>query len=464
MASIRKRNNTYTIRVFCGYDSNHRQISKYMTYKPEPGMTAKQIEKEVQRQATLFEERCRRGQVLDENITFAEFAETWLADKEKDLRPKTFDRYKSMLPRINAAIGHMKLCHIQPPHLRAFYKNLGESGIRQDTKFKCNISVDDYLRENSLSTAELCRRSGISNTTMISIRKGNNVNQANAEKLAAALKMPLQELFTPVGKGEKTLSDVTILHHHRLISVILHTAVLWGVLYSNPCDRTEPPKAVHKEARYIEESDVSNLFELLNDVDIMHRTLVRLLAFSGMRRGEILGLKWSDLNFSSGMLSIRRSLQYSAERGLYEGRTKNKSSERDIRLSSTVLQDLRKYKVWQLEQQLMLGDQWQNTGYMFTNDFGNPLHPDTVSSWFSGFIKKHPEIPPISLHSLRHTNATLQLAAGVPITTVAKRLGHTTPTTTGNVYAHAIRSADDNAAELLEDIMIGNKDNNCNAG
>ena len=92
MASIRKRNNTYTIRVFCGYDSNHKQISKYMTYKPEPGMTAKQIEKEVQRQATLFEERCRRGQVLDENITFAEFAETWLADKEKDLRPKTFDR------------------------------------------------------------------------------------------------------------------------------------------------------------------------------------------------------------------------------------------------------------------------------------------------------------------------------------------------------------------------------------
>ena len=93
---------------------------------------------------------------------------------------------------------------------------------------------------------------------------------------------------------------------------------------------------------------------------------------------------------------------------MYEGRTKNKSSERDIRLSSTVLQDLRKYKVWQLEQQLMLGDQWQNTGYMFTNDFGNPLHPDTVSSWFSGFIKKHPEIPPISLHSLRHPYVKLK--------------------------------------------------------
>lgn len=456
MATIRKRNNTYTIRVFCGYDSNHKQISKYMTYKPEPGMTAKQIEKEVQRQAALFEERCRRGQVLDENIRFSEFAEIWLADKENDLRPKTFDIYKSMLPRINAAIGHMKLSHIQPPHLRAFYKNLGEGGIRQDTKFKCNISIDEYLRENSLSTAELCRRSGISNTTMISIRKGNNVNQQNAEKLAAALEMPLTELFTPIGKGEKTLSDVTILHHHRLISVILHTAVLWGVLYSNPCERTEPPKAAHKEAKYIDDKEIAILFNLLEDVDITHRTLIRLLAFSGMRRGEILGLKWSDLKFDSGILSIRRSLQYSPERGLYEDQTKNKSSERDIKLSLTALNDLRRYKVWQLEQQILLGDQWKNTDYIFVNDFGAPLHPDTVSSWFSKFIKKHPEIPSISLHSLRHTNATLQLAAGVPITTVAKRLGHTTPTTTGNVYAHAIRSSDDNAAEMLEDIMIGN--------
>ena len=67
--------------------------------------------------------------------------------------------------------------------MRAFYANLAESGVRLDTKYTCNISIDDYLRENELTTAELCRRSGISNTTMISIRKGNNVNQQNAEKL-----------------------------------------------------------------------------------------------------------------------------------------------------------------------------------------------------------------------------------------------------------------------------------------
>ena len=98
-----------------------------------------------------------------------------------------------------------------------------------------------------------------------------------------------------------------------------------------------------------------------------------------------------------------------------------------------------------------------NTGFIFTNNTGKPLHPDTVSSWFSDFIKAHKELPPISLHSLRHTNATLQIAGGVPLTTVAKRLGHADTVTTSRIYAHAIKSADEAAAETLEDILSPDK-------
>ena len=115
LATIEKRNNSYRFIVSCGYDMTGKQIRKTMTWKPEPNMTAKQIEKEVQRQATLFEERCLKGQVLDENIRFAEFAEIWLKDRKNDLRPRTYARYESLIPRINAAIGHIKLCKIQPP-------------------------------------------------------------------------------------------------------------------------------------------------------------------------------------------------------------------------------------------------------------------------------------------------------------------------------------------------------------
>ncbi len=155
MPTIRKRNNSYEISVSCGYDINNKQIRRTMTYKPEPNMTAKQIEKEVQRQAVLFEEQCKSGQALNNNIKFADFAEIWFSDRKKDLRPKTYERYKSMLPRINAAIGHMKLSKIQPQHLRAFYKNLSEGGLRLDTKYKCKINLDEYMQENNITTAAL---------------------------------------------------------------------------------------------------------------------------------------------------------------------------------------------------------------------------------------------------------------------------------------------------------------------
>lgn len=454
MPTIQKRKNSYLISVSCGYDLTGKQIRKTMTYKPDSGMTEKQIEKEVQRQAALFEERCLRGQVLDENMRFSEFAALWFADRKSDLRPRTYARYESMLPRINAAIGHIKLCRLQPTNLRAFYANLGEGGIRQDTKYKCKISVDNYLKEHRMSTAELCRRSDISNTTMVSIRKGNNINQTNAQKLCKALEMSLTDIFEPVGGANKALSGTTIQHYHRLISTIMHTAVEWGIIFSNPCDRTKTPKAEIKEAKYIDEAQANLLMQELEKADETHRTIIRLLLFTGMRRGEVLGLKWSDVDFDRGTLKICRTLQYLPERGIFVDKTKNKSSEREIRLSKIAVGDLHRHKVAQLEYRLSVGTHWIGTeDFVFTNDEGKPLKPDSVSSWFAKFIKARPELPQITLHSLRHTNATLQLAAGVPITTVAKRLGHSNAATTGRIYAHAIQSADDNAAEKLDDIF-----------
>ncbi len=137
MATIRKRNNSYEISVSNGYDINGKQIKKYMTWKPAPGMTEKKAEKEAKRQAMLFEEKVMNGTYLDGSIKFADFAEQWFNDYAKtNLRATTLKRYESMMPRINAAMGHMKLEKIQPQHLLSFYKNLAEEGIREDMKYK----------------------------------------------------------------------------------------------------------------------------------------------------------------------------------------------------------------------------------------------------------------------------------------------------------------------------------------
>lgn len=100
----------------------------------------------------------------------------------------------------------------------------------------------------------------------------------------------------------------------------------------------------------------------------------------------------------------------------------------------------------------MLGDQWHNSEYVFTNEIGEVIHPDSLSSWFHRFILTT-DLPPIHLHSLRHTNATLYIANGVAVTTVAGQLGHSTPSTTANIYAHSIQSAQAAAADMMDDLL-----------
>lgn len=453
MATIEKRGDSYRITVSCGVDVSGKQIRRRMTYKPESGMTAKQIDKEVQRQAVLFEEQCAKGLVMDGAIRFKDFAEDWFRHKKNDLRPRTYARYADMLPRINAAIGHMRLDRIQPQHLLAFYENLSEGNIRLDTKYTCTADIGEYLTQHGLSKAAFAKACGIPASTVSTVIKSNRCSRATAENICKGLGVSLPEAFQPID-GAKPLSQKTVLHHHRLISSILSTAVEWGVLFSNPCDRTKPPRVERKEPKYLDEVQAAALLDLLEQERTDYKTMIRLLLFTGLRRGELLGLKWSDVDFDRSVLQVCRTTQYLPDKGVYEDETKNATSNRVIKLSKTAANDLKAYKVYQLEQRLKVGDRWHDAGYIFTSSEGNPLHPDTLTGWFSAFIKAHADtLPPVTIHSLRHTNATLQIAGGVPLTTVAKRLGHADTVTTSKIYAHAIKSADEAAAETLENLL-----------
>lgn len=229
MATIKQRNNgSYQITVSCGYDMNGRQIRRTMTYTPEKGMTARQIDKEVQTQAVLFEEKCAQGLVMDGRMKFADFATEWMKHKKVELRPKTYATYENLLIRINAAIGHMRIDRIQPRHLLSFYENLAEGGVRADTKYKCLIDLDAYMKEHKLSKAAVSRSGNTAESNILSVTKGNHCTRKTAEGIAEGLALPLREVFSPIGT-DKPLSSKTILHYHRLISSILNTAVEWAI-------------------------------------------------------------------------------------------------------------------------------------------------------------------------------------------------------------------------------------------
>ena len=452
MATIQKRGDTYRITVSCGYNLNGKQIRRTMTWTPEPGMTRRQIEKEIDRQAVLFEERCRTGQVLDGNIKFADFAERWFKDyAEKQLRPTTVARYHVLMPRINAAIGHIRLDKLQPHHLMQFYNNLAETGVREDTRYQSTVDFKALLKSRGMTKREFAKQANLSVYVLDSMTRGNKVSATSAHKIASTLKLPLNKVFRPA-EGKDTLAVSTILHHHRLISSMLSTAVKWQLIFSNPCSRVVLPKNKRKEAVYLDEDQAAQLPQALEGESLQHQVIVKMLLYTGMRRGELCGLEWKDIDFERAVISVRRSSLYLSGKGVFEDETKNETSERCMKVSDDVIAMLRIWRAEQAKERLRLGDQWQDNDRLFTAWNGAPIRPDVITAWFHKFVTKN-GLPPIHVHSLRHTNATLLIAAGTNLTTVAARLGHANTTTTSKIYAHAIKSADQAAAEALRDIL-----------
>lgn len=453
MASTTKRGDTYTIRVSLGYDNSGKQLQKFTTWKPAPGMSEKQIEKELERQKVLFEEKCRSGRLLDSSIKFADFAEYWLSEyAEKQLRPSTVAGYKLMLQRIIPAIGHIRLEKLQPNHLMELYSNLQEGGIRADITLTPKVNFREYLKSHKMTQAELSKKAGVSSWVVTSVVGGKNVANSSANKIASAFGTPVDNLFSPAGGDEKPLSAMTVLHHHRLISSILEKAVKWQVIFSNPCERVEAPKVEKKEARYLDEKQAAELLSCLQSEPLKYRTMITLLLYSGMRRGELCGLEWSDIDFKEDLVDINKSSLYVTGKGTIEDTTKTFSSKRVIKLPAPVMELLTEYKREQTFERFRLGDKWENSNKNFTQWNGKPIYPGTVTSWFVDFIKRN-NLPSVSVHSLRHTNATLLIANGTDLRTVSKRLGHSNMTTTGNIYTHAIQTADERAAEALGDIL-----------
>ncbi|MEE1137551.1 MAG: tyrosine-type recombinase/integrase [Acutalibacteraceae bacterium] len=452
MATIVKRGNTYTIRVSAGYDINGKKMLHNMTWKPAPNMTPKQIEKELNRQVVMFEEKIKSGLFIGSDVRFADFAERWMNDyAKKQLRAKTIAQYESLLPRINEAMGHLKIEKIQPHHLLSFYNNLSEKGIRLDTKYRCIVDFKAIVKSYKLTFKALAEKAGIAEQTLTIVAKGNNVSLRTATAISSALGIKLEKLFEAT-EEEKTLSGKTLQHYHRLISSIMSTAVQWQIISSNPCQRVKPPKAERKEAVYLDETQAFELLRCLENEPITYRALFTLILYSGMRRGEACGLEWSDIDLDNGIVDINKSSLYLPEKGIYDDDTKNTTSRRVIRIPAPAVDELKSLKLFQMQERLKLGEQWHNTNKVFTAWNGKPIHPDTVSGWFKKFVERH-NLPPIHVHSLRHTNATLLIFNGADLKTVSHRLGHADITTTGNIYTHAIKTADERATDILTDIF-----------
>lgn len=479
MASIEKRGeNTYRIVVSAGYGVNGKKLRKKKTVTLDPSLTDRQAEKQIKKLAAEFERQVETGQYLDGGkITLQEFAERWMQDyAHKQLEPKTIQGYNEMLTRrIIPSLGHIPLWKLQPVHLIEFYNNLEEEGMRLDTRYKAKQKLIDIIHYSGSRKgyASFARAAGVSDKTISALCKGGNTTPEIVEKISSFLDVDIKKIFE-LSPGNKKLSSNTISHYHRFLSSMLSTAVQWQIITNNPADRVKPPKSDKKPPKHYDEDQVVRLFELLEDEHIRIKTIVYLVLFAGMRLGELAGLEWKDFDFKNNLLNIRRASQYVNDKNkptdekIITKKPKNETSIRIISIPQMVMDVVKQYRRWQIKEKLKLGDMWQrrerekygesyqDNDRLFTTYDGSPVFPDTPSKWFKEFREKH-NLPPLTFHQLRHTNASLLIGQGVDVTTVGKRLGHSTPATTMKIYAHALRRPDREASEKLENMFNRNK-------
>ena len=384
MATIRKRGNTYQIRVSCGYDTIGNQVIQTTTWKPEPNMTARQAEKEVQKQAMLFEEKCLKGQITA-NVKFETFAEQWFEEYAKlNLRHTSYERMRQLTQRVYPAIGHLRLDKITGRHVQQFINDLALNG-------------------KSMKTG-------------------------------------------------KPLSRKTAIHHLSFISDVFSYAVKMDMLSENPCRKVTVPKGEKKEKEIYTLEEIEVLFRLLETAPLKYRTFFTLAIYSGFRRGELLGLEWKDIDWEHNVISVRRTSNYTADKGIYTDTTKTKKSQRSLKFPPMVMDLLKEYKSEQDEEKVKLGSKWIDYDRLFVKYDGRPMNNNTPYFWFTEFCKEN-NFRFCDIHSMRHFYASALINKGVDTAAVSGALGHSVISTTTSIYCHAFQQAQARAGDAIASVL-----------
>ena len=287
MANITPRKNkkgeiiSYRVRVSRGYDAQGHQMKPFeTTFRPEPGLTKRQAEKALNEFVVTFEQQCRAGLAGDGKQKFSVYAEYVLDLKEKsgELRTHTLSRYRELLNRVNAGIGHLKICDIRPQHLNQFYEQLAKEGIRKNASKAVilpGVSLSDIIHAHGFSNVEkfLKEKAAISVGTYKQATREERISGGSARKIAAALEMDVSELFK-LETDLRPLSPKTVREHHVLIHVILHHAEREMLIPYNPADKAQPPKVARTKADYFQQETVTAILQAAETEPLKWKTLL----------------------------------------------------------------------------------------------------------------------------------------------------------------------------------------------
>ena len=334
----------------------------------------------------------------------------------------------------------------------AYLDAMEETTVKRDDKLTVSRLLDDWLaakRSEGLRPGTLDMYSNVINGWLLPNVGGLKVLELSP-KAAAEL---VAKLRSPAGSrlGRGPLSDRSV----QLAVTILKTATRWawetGVVGHDPLNGFKRPKIATSDrvsSAWSPDEAGHFLSSVAND---RLRAAWWLLLTRGLRRGELLGLKWADVDLEAGRARIVHT-RVVVDGETIESDPKTSAGRRSVSLDAQLVSELRGHRRRQLEERLRAGEAWEDTGYVFTDELGAPIVPDTLSGRFDGLTSKA-GVRRVRLHDCRHSAATMLLEAGTPVHTVSQMLGHSKSSITLDIYAHAVDRGGEVAGERLTSLL-----------
>lgn len=404
--------------------------------------------KEAERARVDLLSKLDRGEYVNPTQqTLGDFLTEWLTTIQRQVRPSTYDSYqRNMQLHVIEHIGRTKLTRVDAGVLNRLYTQLLATGRRPSSRAGKGYSDAIVQRALALRTA------GRSLTATAAQLREEFPDAATITKptLASLLR---RQAAPGTTKPQSGLSPRTVAYVHTILHRAFKDAVRWGRLARNPADAADPPRGGRAAEVQAWDAETLRAFlaRSLEEADRNYALWV-LLATTGLRRGEALGLRWSDLDLDAGRVSIVQTvIQIRAAVSI--SRPKTSRSRRSLTIDDGTVDALRSHRRTSSEQRLLVGADFADNDLVFRLPNGEPLHPDAVSATFQRQVRRY-GLPTLTLHGLRHTWATLALESAVHPRVVQERLGHSTIAITLGIYSHVSPTLDRDAARTVAALML----------
>jgi len=260
--------------------------------------------------------------------------------------------------------------------------------------------------------------------------------------------------------GEGGLSARSVVYHHRILSKALNYAVKMGMVVRNVANLVEPPRVKKVTMNTLSTEEVTRFLEAAKETD--YYVFFATLLYTGLRRGELLALRWRNLDWIKGNLTVVETAYKLGNGDYIIKEPKTAHSRRSVTLSTSLMELFKAYRIDQELLRIQLGVSLNADDFVFIRPDGSPLNPSAVTLAFRRIIKKA-GLKDIRIHDLRHTHATLMLKAGVNPKVVSERLGHASISITLDIYSHVLPGMQEAAVEKFDKLFEADVNENSDA-